>query len=407
MESKTLSRLRILLGVSGGIAAYKAAELVRRLRQAGAAVQVVMTPAATRFITPLTLQALSGRPVRCELFDTAAEAAMGHIELARWAEQLVVAPASADFLARLRTGQADDLLTTLCLATEAPIAVVPAMNRIMWQHPATRENVAVLRQRGVAVWGPDSGPQACGEEGPGRMLAPGEILERLEACWRHGPLRGRRVLITAGPTREAIDPVRFLSNRSSGKMGYALARAARAAGAEVTLVSGPVALAPPPGVTVVAVESAAQMFEQVIARVADCDIFIGAAAVADYAPAAAAGSKLKKTSARLRLELVRTPDILAAVAAHRPRPFTVGFAAETERLREHARDKLQRKGLDMIAANPVGSGQGFDRDDNTLRVLWPGGERDLGTASKEDLARQLIDLIGERYGQEDRTEDSR
>ncbi|BCX87892.1 phosphopantothenoylcysteine decarboxylase/phosphopantothenate---cysteine ligase [Methylomarinovum tepidoasis] len=407
MEFRTLSRRRILLGITGGIAAYKTAELVRLLRRAGAEVQVVMTEAATRFITPLTLQALSGRPVRTGLFDPRAEAAMGHIELARWAEQVVIAPASADFLARLRIGMADDLLTTLCLATEAPVAVAPAMNRVMWQHPATRENVAVLRQRGVDIWGPAEGAQACGEAGPGRMLEPAEIFEHLEACWRGGPLAGRRVLITAGPTREAIDPVRFLSNRSSGKMGYALAQAAREAGAEVVLVSGPVSLPSPAGVAVVAVESAAQMYEQVMARVADCDVFIGAAAVADYAPVTVAGQKLKKHRDRLQLELVRTPDILAAVATHRPRPFTVGFAAETERVREYARDKLARKGLDLIAANPVGPGQGFDRDDNTLWVFWPGGERDLGTASKKALARRLITLIGERYGQENRTEDSR
>lgn len=406
MEFQTLSRRRILLGISGGIAAYKAAELVRLLRQAEAEVQVVMTEAATRFITPLTLQALSGRPVRTGLFDSQAEAAMGHIELARWAEQVVIAPASADFLARLKAGMADDLLTTLCLATEAPIAVAPAMNRVMWQHPATRENIAVLRQRGVEIWGPASGGQACGEEGPGRMLEPAEILARLGAR-RDGALAGRRVLITAGPTREAIDPVRFLSNRSSGKMGYALAWAAREAGAEVVLVSGPVSLAPPAGVEVVAVESAAQMYAQVMARVADCDVFIGAAAVADYTPVTAAGQKIKKHRDRLQLELVRTPDILAAVAGHRPRPFTVGFAAETEQVREYARDKLARKGLDLIAANPVGPGQGFDRDDNTLWVSWPGGERDLGTASKRELARRLITLIGERYGQENRTETSR
>ncbi|BCX82675.1 phosphopantothenoylcysteine decarboxylase/phosphopantothenate---cysteine ligase [Methylomarinovum caldicuralii] len=406
MEFQTLSRRRILLGISGGIAAYKAAELVRLLRQAGAEVQVVMTEAATRFITPLTLQALSGRPVRTGLFDSRAEAAMGHIELARWAEQVVIAPASADFLARLKAGMADDLLATLCLATEAPIAVVPAMNRVMWQHPATRENIAVLRQRGVEVWGPASGGQACGEEGPGRMLEPAEILARLGAR-RNGALAGRRVLITAGPTREAIDPVRFLSNRSSGKMGYALAWAAREAGAEVVLVSGPVSLTPPAGVEVVAVESAAQMYAQVMAQVTDCDVFIGAAAVADYTPVTAAGQKIKKHRDRLQLELVRTPDILAAVAGHRPRPFTVGFAAETERVREYARDKLARKGLDLIAANPVGPSQGFDRDDNTLWVLWPGGERDLGTASKRELARRLITLIGERYGQENSTENSR
>ena len=406
MEILRLQPQRIVLGVTGSIAAYKSAELTRLLRQAGAQVQVVMTPAAARFVTPLTLQVLSGRPVRHDLFDPEAEAAMGHIELARWADLILVAPASADFLARLRIGRADELLSTLCLATEAPIVVVPAMNRLMWRHPATRDNVAVLARRGIAIWGPASGAQACGEEGPGRMLEPAEIVERLRALGKATVLEGVKVMITAGPTREAIDPVRFLSNRSSGKMGYALAQAAREAGAEVTLISGPVALPPPPGVEVIKVESSRQMYEQVMARVNDCDVFIGAAAVADYTPVKPAAAKLKKRHNRMTLDLIQTPDILAAVAASRPRPFTVGFAAETENLLEQARAKLQRKGLDMIAANRVGPDRGFETDDNALWLLWPGGEKDLGRASKWELARRLVNLISEHYGQKNRTEDS-
>ncbi len=299
MQSLELARCRIVLGVTGGIAAYKAAELVRKLRAAGAEVQVVMTEAAVRFITPLTLQALSGRAVRTELWDSAAEAAMGHIELARWAQRVVVAPASADFLAKLRVGRADDLLTTLCLATEAPIAVAPAMNQHMWRHPATQENIAVLKARGVQIWGPKEGAQACGETGPGRMLEALELLRRITAWLRPGPLQGKRVLVTAGPTREAIDPVRFLSNRSSGKMGYALAQAAVEAGAQVILVSGPTALEPPPVAELVQVESAQEMYAAVMAKVSGIDIFIAAAAVADFTPAAAQPKKIKRGIDRL------------------------------------------------------------------------------------------------------------
>ncbi|XSG86184.1 MAG: bifunctional phosphopantothenoylcysteine decarboxylase/phosphopantothenate--cysteine ligase CoaBC [Methylohalobius sp. ZOD2] len=407
MEPLALDRRRILLGVTGGIAAYKTAELVRRLRAAGAEVQVVMTEAATRFITPLTLQALSGRPVRTELWDTAAEAAMGHIELARWAERIVVAPASADFLAKLRAGRADDLLTTLCLAADAPTAVAPAMNRCMWEHPATRENVAVLKARGVQVWGPDRGSQACGETGPGRMLEAAELHRCVIEWLQPGPLSGVDLLITAGPTREAIDPVRFLSNRSSGKMGYAVARAAAEAGAKVTLVSGPCALEPPSKVKLVRVESASEMYTAVMDRAAGQAIFIGAAAVADYAPAVSRPEKIKKDARTMRLELVKTPDILAAVAALEKRPFTVGFAAETDHLKQHARAKLERKGLDMIAANQVGDGLGFEAEENRLWVLWPEGERHLPTTSKLELARQLLALIVERYEAKNSVQDSR
>ncbi|MFP5506980.1 MAG: bifunctional phosphopantothenoylcysteine decarboxylase/phosphopantothenate--cysteine ligase CoaBC, partial [Gammaproteobacteria bacterium] len=362
-----LSNKRILLGVSGGIAAYKSAELVRRLREAGAEVRVVMTAGATRFITPLTLQALSGQPVRTELFDAAAEAAMGHIELARWADLVLIAPASANTLARLAQGLADDLLSTLCLATRAPLLVAPAMNNAMWEHPATQANLSLLRERGVRACGPASGSQACGETGPGRMLEPAELVAAVAAQFQTGALAGLRVLVTAGPTREAIDPVRYISNRSSGKMGYAVAQAAAEAGARVVLVSGPTALPAPARVDCVRVETAAEMHAAVMARVADCDIFVAAAAVADYRPRAAAAHKLKKKSATLPLELERTRDILADVAARPPAPFTVGFAAETERLAEHARAKRMAKSLDMIAANLVNvPGQGFEADANAL-----------------------------------------
>lgn len=393
-----LSNKRILLGVSGGIAAYKSAELVRRLREAGAEVRVVMTAGATRFITPLTLQALSGRPVRTGLFEVEAEAAMSHIELARWADAVLIAPASANTLARLAQGLADDLLSTLCLATRAPLLAAPAMNQAMWEHPATRANLALLRERGVRILGPASGSQACGEIGPGRMLEPDELVAGLATTFAPGALAGLRVLVTAGPTREAIDPVRFISNRSSGKMGYAVAAAAAEAGARVVLVSGPVALTPPDRVDCIRVETAAEMHAAVLGHIADCDIFIGAAAVADYRPGAPAAQKLKKRSPLLRLDLERTTDILAAVAARHPAPFTVGFAAETERLAEHARTKRMAKSLDMVAANWVNvPGLGFDADDNALTIYWEGGECDLQQASKTQLARALIAQIAARY----------
>ena len=388
---------RILLGVTGGIAAYKAAELVRRLRERGAEVQVVMTAAATRFVTPLTFQALSGRPVRTDLWDEAAEAAMGHIELARWAELVLVAPASADFLARLATGRADDLLSTTCLATAARVWLAPAMNRLMWANAATQANVATLGDRGVRLLGPASGEQACGETGEGRMVEVEEICGAVFATELHGPLAGVRLVISAGPTREPLDPVRFISNRSSGKMGFAVAAAARDAGAEVTLISGPVALATPLGVRRVDVETAAQMYQAVHAVMADADVYVGAAAVADYRPTCCASNKIKKTSDRLDLSLERAPDILASVAALERRPFTVGFAAETTDVERHARDKLARKHLDLIAANEVGSDRAFDREDNALLLLWPGGRRELTLQSKADLAREFIALLAERY----------
>jgi phosphopantothenoylcysteine decarboxylase/phosphopantothenate--cysteine ligase len=389
---------RILLGVTGGIAAYKSPDLVRRLREQGAEVQVVMTAAAREFVTATTFQAVSGRPVRTDLWDAAAEAAMGHIELARWAQLVLIAPASADFLARLAAGHADDLLSTLCLATEAPIAVAPAMNRVMWANAATRANVATLLQRNVQVLGPAEGDQACGEVGAGRMLEPLELADRASIMLLGGgPLQGRRVLITAGPTRERIDPVRFISNRSSGKMGFAVAQAAREAGAEVVLVSGPVSLPTPAAVRRIDVESAADMLNAVLGEVDRTDIFISTAAVADYRPAAAAEQKIKKTSDRMDLSMERTADVLATVAARPNRPFVVGFAAETESVEQHARAKLLKKNLDMIAANEVGHDKAFDCEDNQLIVLWRAGRRDLPRASKVTLARQLVALIAESY----------
>ncbi len=391
---------RVLVGVAGGIAAYKTPDLVRRLRDAGAEVQVVLTAGAARFVTPLTFQAVSGRPVRDDLWDAAAEAAMGHIELARWADLLLIAPASADLIARLAAGLADDLLTTVCLATQAPVAIAPAMNRVMWEHPATRANVATLRDRGVALLGPAAGAQACGETGVGRMLEPFEILAGaapLLAPPVPPALAGVRVLLTAGPTRERLDPVRFISNRSSGKMGFAVAAAARAAGADVVLVAGPVQLPTPPGVRRIDVESAADMLGAVQREVAAADVFIATAAVADYRPAQPAPQKIKKTATSLELDLERTIDILATVAAAPSRPFVVGFAAETENVEQHARAKLLRKNLDMIAANEVGDDKVFEKDDNELLVLWSGGRRELGPGSKAALARELVALIAEQY----------
>jgi len=387
---------RILLGVTGGIAAYKSPDLVRRLRERGAEVQVVMTAAARQFVTSTTFQAVSGRPVRSDLWDAAAEAAMGHIELARWAEVVLIAPASADFLARLATGQADDLLATLCLATQAPIAVAPAMNHLMWENPATRANVATLTTRGLHVLGPAAGDQACGEVGEGRMLEPLDLAERLGALMRaDGVLAGRRVLVTAGPTRECIDPVRFISNRSSGRMGFATAQAAREAGAEVVLLCGPVSLATPPGVRRIDVESAADMLAAVLRELPQTDVFISTAAVADYRPACAAPQKIKKSTETIELPMQRTVDVLATVAASAERPFVVGFAAETESVEQNARAKLLKKNLDMIAANEVGHDKAFDSEDNQLIVLSRNARHELGRAGKLTLARGLVALIAQ------------
>ncbi len=393
-----LTNKRVLLGITGGIAAYKSADLVRRLRGAGASVRVVMTRAACEFITPLTLQALSGQPVHTDLLDTAAEAAMGHIELARWADVVLVAPASADFMAKLVHGRADDLLSTLCLASTAPLALAPAMNHVMWSNAATQDNVGVLRARGVHIYGPGQGDLACGESGPGRMLEPEQLLALVAGLFETGLLAGTRVLVTAGPTREDIDAVRFISNRSSGKMGYAVAAAAAEAGAQVTLVSGPVALAPPARVECITVLSAQDMYDAVLVRASGCDIFVAAAAVADYRPETAVIGKLKKSAPELALNLRRTPDILASVAALPAPPFTVGFAAETEHLIEHAQAKRAAKAVDMIAANWVGrADSGFDSDTNALQLFWQDGGVELPLAGKERLARELIGVIAQRY----------
>lgn len=392
------SKHRVILGVTGGIAAYKSPDVVRRLREQGAEVQVVMTDAASRFVTPVTFQAVSGNPVRDDLWDPQAEASMGHIELARWAGAILVAPASADFIARLAAGMANDLLTTVCLATEARLIVAPAMNRLMWDHPATQTNVTLLRERGVSFVGPAEGEQACGEVGPGRMLEPGELANEILASFsREGTLSGVTVMVTAGPTREAIDPVRYITNRSSGKMGYAVARAAAEAGARVLLVSGPVNLAAPPGVERYDVETADQMYRTVHDYLADVDIFIGAAAVSDYRPGSVAAEKIKKSSDSMDLKLQKCPDILASVAASDGRPFAVGFAAETEKLEEHALKKLHRKKLDLIAANRVGDNLGFDCDHNALTVLWNGGKQQLAEGPKMELARELVGVIVQRY----------
>jgi phosphopantothenoylcysteine decarboxylase/phosphopantothenate--cysteine ligase len=392
-----LSQKRILLGVTGGIAAYKSAELVRRLRERGAEVQVVMTRAACEFVTPLTFQALSGRPVYTHLLDHDTEAGMGHINLARWSDVILIAPASANFLARLAHGLADDLLSTLCLAADVPLLVAPAMNRQMWRAAATWDNVQTLAGRGVAILGPGAGDQACGESGPGRMLEPAELAAAVEKQFHSDLLAGMKILITAGPTREAIDPVRYISNRSSGRMGYAVARAAQEAGADVTLVSGPVALPAPDRVRRICVDTAEEMYREVMAGAAGTDIFIAAAAVADYRCAHVAPGKIKKQAAALSLKLEKNPDILAQVAGLSPAPFTVGFAAETEALEANARDKLKNKKLDMIAANRVGPGLGFDSEDNALDIYWQDGSQALEVMNKEKLARRLIRLVAQHY----------
>ena len=391
-----LAGQRIVLCVTGGIAAYKAADLARRLQDAGAQVRVVMTEAATRFITPMTFQALTGQAVRTSLWDEAAEAAMGHIELARWADRLLVAPASADSIARLAAGLAGDLLGTLYLATEAPLVLAPAMNRVMWAHPATQANLATLQARGAQVLGPGEGDQACGEVGAGRMLEPLQIVAALQAA---GALAGRRLLITAGPTFEDLDPVRFIGNRSSGKMGFALAAEAARQGAEVTLVAGPVALPTPAGVHRLDVRSAEQMRAAVLAALPGQDAFIGAAAVADFRPAQVASTKIKKSAGLPQVEWTATPDILTEVAAHAQRPaLVVGFAAETDDLEAHARDKLARKRVDLIAANRVDAGLGFEADDNALTVFAANATREIARQPKAGVARELLAILVERLG---------
>jgi len=392
--------MNIVLGIAGGIAAYKAPDLVRRLRERGAEVQIVMTASAEEFVTDTTLQAVSGRPLRSNLWDKEAEAAMSHIELARWADVVLIAPATAEIMARIASGAAPDLLSTICLATEAPIVLAPAMNHVMWSNPATQANRKLLEERGVRILGPGVGSQACGETGAGRMLEPDVIaaaVADLAADKGEGLLQGKTVVVTAGPTREAIDPVRYITNRSSGKMGFAMARAAAAQGAHVILVSGPVELADPPGIDVRRVTTASEMYDATHACIDDADIFIAAAAVADYRPAESRPQKIKKDNETASIELVRCPDILASVAALDAAPFTVGFAAETENVEAYARGKLENKKLDLIIANRVGDDCGFDRDDNEVAVFWKGGERRFPESQKTVLARELVELVANRF----------
>ncbi|MCV6637125.1 bifunctional phosphopantothenoylcysteine decarboxylase/phosphopantothenate--cysteine ligase CoaBC [Candidatus Albibeggiatoa sp. nov. NOAA] len=391
---------KILIGITGSIAAYKIADLVRRLTEQQAQVRVVMTQAAMQFITPLTMQAVSGHKVYTDLLDAEAEAAMGHIELARWADIVLIAPASADFMARLTHGLADDLLSTLCLATTAPIAIAPAMNQQMWKAPATQANCQTLQQRGVHFFGPASGLQACGEDGLGRMLEPFDIIDCLHQHFTSQILAGKHIVITAGPTREDIDPVRFISNRSSGKMGYAIAKAAQLSGANVTLVSGQTCLSKPPKVNTIDVYSAQDMYESVMQYIEQADIFIATAAVADYQPKQQATQKIKKTQEAMSIELSKTTDILASVGHMQNKPFVVGFAAETNNVEAYAKDKMVRKNLDMIAANLVGvENAGFESDHNALTVYWPDGQQVLPHCTKTELAHHLIKVIAQRYEQ--------
>lgn len=386
--------LRILVGVTGGIAAYKSPDLVRRLLERGADVRVVMTRAAKEFITPLTLQAVSGHPVFEELLDSDAEAGMGHIELARWAEMIVVAPATANFIGKLAHGEADDLLSTLILASDADLVVAPAMNQQMWQNAATQNNLKTLNKRKIKIIGPAEGDQACGEIGPGRMMEPINIAQQLLGDGIPQLLAGRQVVITAGSTWEAIDPVRGITNHSSGKMGMAVAEAARDFGADVTLVCGLVGIAPPFAVETVNVRSAREMHDEVMKFVDKSDIFIGVAAVADYRPENPAAQKIKKDSDKMTVRLVKNPDILTAVANHKNRPFTVGFAAETENLAANARKKLKAKNLDMIVANSVSGEQGaFGSDTNSVTLITKTGEKALARTDKYRLAIQLIENI--------------
>ena len=393
----SLTNKRILLGITGGIAAYKSAELTRLLVKAGAEVHVAMTPSATEFITPLTLQALSGNRVHLDLLDAEAEAGMGHIELARWADLIVIAPATADFMARMTHGQADDLLTAVILASTAQIAIAPAMNQAMWADGITQSNLEALQLRRIHVWGPASGEQACGDVGPGRMIEPQEIADRCAGMFETTRLTGKKVLITGGPTREAIDPVRFISNHSSGKMAFALAAEAAAAGAQVSLISGPVHLPTPDRVGRTDVESAEQMLEAVMERVADTDIFIGVAAVADYRPATIEAQKIKKNADSMSLALVKNPDIISRVAALTDGPMVVGFAAETEHLEANGTEKLKRKGLDLLFANKAT--ETFNSDEVTVTALSGHSQQTLGPGSKLNIARLMLDLIAEHLEQ--------
>ena len=397
----SLKNKNVLLGVTGGIAAYKTPDLVRKLTAEGANVRVVLTPAAAEFVSPLSLQAVSGNPVHDSLLDRNAEAAMGHIELAKWADVLLIAPATANCLAKLTYGLADDLLSTLYLATTAKIFIAPAMNQQMWAAEATQNNLAILQSRDIQFIGPDSGEQACGDVGSGRMTEPQDIVNKVAnvlSTETQATLNGVRILITAGPTREALDPVRYLSNHSSGKMGYAIAEAAREAGADVTLVSGPTALNKPENIDVIDVESAEQMHSAVMHYVDSTDIFVATAAVADYRCLEMASQKIKKTQDELTLTFVKNPDILKDVAGLANGPFTLGFAAETQDVEHYALSKLEKKNLDMIAANDVSNTEiGFNSDRNALTVYWNGGKQELPIANKKELARQLVNVLSSRY----------
>ena len=389
---------KIVLGITGGIAAYKIPELVRRLKDQGADVRVVMTESAKAFITPLTLQAVSGNGVADSLLDTQAELAMGHIELAKWADLIIIAPATADIIARITAGIANDLLTTLCLATDAPIALAPAMNQQMWHAVATQANVATLNERGYHLWGPGSGEQACGDMGLGRMLEVSELVNLSSDFFADKFLQDQHWVITAGPTREAIDPVRYISNHSSGKMGYAIAQAALRAGAKVTLISGPVAISPPIGCQLISVVSAEEMHEQALNYAKKCTTFIACAAVADYRVANIAEQKIKKTNDAMQLELVKNKDIVADVASLTDKPFIIGFAAETQNVEQYARGKLMRKNLDLIAANDVAkSGQGFNSDNNALTLFSAIDKTEIPLANKQIIAKKLVSLINQHY----------
>lgn len=390
----SLTNKRILLGITGGIAAYKCAELTRLFAKAGAEVRVAMTQAATEFITPLTMQALSGNRVSLDLLDTEAEAAMGHIELARWADLVLVAPATADFIARVTHGQADDILSTLVLATNAPIALAPAMNQAMWADTGTQSNLRSLRERGFHIFGPGEGAQACGDIGLGRMLEPEQLIEHSAALFEVGELAGLRFVITGGPTREAIDPVRFITNHSSGKMAYALAQEAAAAGAQVTLISGRVNLSAPETVRTLDVESAEDMLTAVMENISDASVFIGVAAVADYRPRLQAEEKIKKDGENLTLELVKNPDIISEVAKLEPKPFVVGFAAETNSIVENGKEKLDKKNLDLLFAN--NATETFNSDSISVTAITPDNEFELATANKNVVAREMLKLIAEK-----------
>ncbi len=401
----SLAGKKIVLGVSGGIAAYKTPELVRRLRDRGAEVRVAMTEGAKAFITPLSLQAVSGYPVSDSLLDPAAEAAMGHIELGKWADLVILAPATADLIARVTAGMANDLVTTICLATPSPVAVVPAMNQQMYRNAATQHNLSVLAARGLLLWGPDSGSQACGDVGPGRMLDPLAIVDLAAAHFSPvKTLQHLNIMITAGPTQELLDPVRYITNKSSGKMGFAIAAAAARLGANVTLVSGPVALPTPAGVKRVDVVTALEMEAAVQAQVQSQQIFIGCAAVADYRAAAVADEKIKKQGDEITIKMVKNPDIVAGVAAlSTNRPYVVGFAAETNNVEEYARQKRIRKNLDLICANDVSDeNQGFNSDSNALHLFWQDGDKVLPLERKALLGQLLLDEIVTRYDEKNR-----